>query len=469
MKAPLPIVFLLLWSGVLLCRAETLTVSLTGTSSAEITEEDAPASLLVTYAQTGGNGKGWFTANATADLTLTGMPAGTITSVLVYMKSNKSAGAGQVSLTLGSQSLLSFNGKFADWQKTGFSTTYLPFAAIGSWRVSAEDVLQLHIVSTENSIYLGQVEIEYTPDPPVAQCAEFRRWDGQSLRREVLCESVAGEGVIVPEVSESERVLLYGGQTYRFVGWTNRSVESASAAPYTVLPNQRYYITSPQEILFALYKSQTNGAIRTSNDLTDGEYALALNTGMGTMALAAGRVASGVVPTNLSAFQRDGDGIVAWNTSAVSETLRYRLTVRDDSLTIYHPATNSYLGYNNSGSLSPYERAWAWQAIGKGTIIVFHNNAGSSSKRALCLKESGNDFVLGERVLMWSEENEYLFAFPLTDVPLNAPPTVYTTFPTRTPLIETTPVQTAHKELINGRLVIRSSRGTFNIYGLPIY
>ena len=118
MRALLLIALSLLWSGTMLCRAETITIALTSTSSAEVIEEDAPSSIVVSYQQTGGNGKGWFTANATADLSLTGI-AGTITSILVNMKSNKSAGAGQVSLTLGTQSLLSFCGSFADWMHTG--------------------------------------------------------------------------------------------------------------------------------------------------------------------------------------------------------------------------------------------------------------------------------------------------------------------------------------------------------------
>ncbi len=467
MRALLLIALSLLWSGTMLCRAETITIALTSTSSAEVIEEDAPSSIVVSYQQKGGNGKGWFIANAVADLSLTGI-AGTISSILVNMKSNKSAGAGQVSLTLGTQSLLSFSGSFADWMHTGYSTTYLPFAAIGTWRIDVGDVLQLHIAATENSIYLGQVEIEYTPDPPVIQCAEFRWLEQQSLRREVVCETVADEGVIAPEVNENDRVIKRNGQTYHFMGWTNLPAESTATAPYTFLPHQRCYPTSSQEVLFALYKLQTGNEILTDNDLTDGEYALALKTSMGTMALAAGRVSGGVVPVSIAPLQRSAAGIAIWNTNAVEDELRYRITVNGDSLTLYHPASDSYLGYNNSGSLSPNERAWAWQAIGKGTIVLYHNGTNTSGKRGLMLKESISAFEIAEKPILWSEESEHLFVFPLADVPTTATPVSYTTFPSLTPLVETSYEPATRKEWVNGQIIIRTARGKYNLLGMPL-
>lgn len=468
MKAPLSIAFLLLLSGALLCRAETVTIALTSTSSAEVQEEDAPASLQVTYLQTGGNGKGWLTANATADLILTGMPSGTVTGILVYMRSNKSAGAGQIALTLNGNSLLSFSGSFADWQGTGYSTSYLPFAAVGTWRVGQDDLFQLHISATENSLYLGQVEIEYTPDPPVIQCAEFRWLQNRTLQRTTVCENVAGEGIIIPNPDEADRTVIRDGQTYRFIGWTLQPVECATALPYSVLPLQRYYITDSQTVLFALYKLQTDNAVTTTGNLSDGEYALALNTSLGSMALAAGRVTDGVVPTSLAPLQRDESGCALWNTSSVPDAVRYILTVRDDSVTLFHPSTSSYLGYNNSGSLSPYKRAWAWQAVGKGTVILYHNSTNSTSKRGLTLKENGSGFVIGEKMVMWSEDTECVFAFPLKDIPVSATTACYTTFPMLTPVIETTDDTAPRKEIRNGRILIRTSRQTYNLLGMPL-
>lgn len=469
MKAPLTIAFLLLFSGALLCRAETMTVVLTGTASAEIAEEDAPGSVVVTYQQTGGSGKGHLTADAVAELDVTGLPAGMVTSVLVYMRSNKSAGAGQVSLTLGGTQLFAFSGPFADWQGTGYSQNYLPFAAIGPWRVGQEDFLHLHIAATENSLYLGQVEIEYTPDPPVIQCAELRCMQDGSVLHSLLCEEVAGDGVVLPDMVEGARIVTHNGQTYRFVGWTDQPVDNASVPPFTVLPQRRYYITSAQTVLFALYRLQTGNALVTRNDLSDGEYAVALDTGTGLLAVAAGRVTSGVVPAQTAAFGRDEEGRILWNTPAVPEEERYVLTVRDDSVTLYHPYSNSYLGYNNSGSLSPSKRAWAWQATGKGTVMLYHNANGSSSKRGLTIKEQGNGFVIGERVVMWNDETECVFVFPLTGVPVSAATAVYTTFPALTPLEETSSgSHTPRKKLRNGRIVILSDKAAYNLLGMPV-
>jgi hypothetical protein len=213
---------------------------------------------------------------------------------------------------------------------------------------------------------------------------------------------------------------------------------------------------------------QTGNEILTDNDLTDGEYALALKTSMGTMALAAGRVSGGVVPVSIAPLQRSSAGIALWNTNAVEDELRYRITVNGDSLTLYHPASDSYLGYNNSGSLSPNERAWAWQAIGKGTIVLYHNGTNTSGKRGLMLKESISAFEIAEKPILWSEESEHLFAFPLTDVPTTATPVSYTTFPSLTPLVETSYEPETRKEWVNGQIIIRTAQGTYNLLGMPL-
>ena len=136
----------------------------------------------------------------------------------------------------------------------------------------------------------------------------------------------------------------------------------------------------------------------------------------------------------------------------------------------------TYLGYNNSGSLSPYSKPWAWQAVGKNTIAIYHASAKSASDRSLRLKdvytdpdsETGLRTVVGEAAAAWTENTEYLFAFPVDELPTTVPADHYTTFPTLTPVPETqaTDASMVRKEISNGQILIRRGNQTYTILGI---
>lgn len=457
--------------------AATITIVPTGTTSAAVTEQDAPYLLVVAYTQNGGNGKAWLTANATADLTITGFPAATITAIHVYMRSNKSSGSGQMDLRLSDRSLLTYSGPFADWEDTGYSTTFLPFGVSGTWQVAPEDILQLHFEATANSLYWQQVVIEYDPMPLTIGCAELRWLEDGQLLTEQLCEQTAGEGILLPGIDETHRVVVYEGVSYRFIAWTNQITDNALTMPFAALPGQRFWLTSPSTTLYALYGSQTDTLLETTNRLQDGEYVLGLKSDQGTLVMPAGRVDKGTVPIHVETMSRTSNGIVAWQTSAVADNLRYTLTVTNDSVTLYHRSTNSYLGYNNSGTLSATQRPWAWQALARGTIVLYHSSTKSITPRSLLIKEIYNDdkdennvtVVIGEGAAQWTEETEYLCLFPVSDLPASASQKRYTTFPLLTPLRETQSAEPMPvKVWQDGRLWIRCGQRLYNLMGMPL-
>ena len=84
------------------------------------------------------------------------------------------------------------------------------------------------------------------------------------------------------------------------------------------------------------------------------------------------------------------------------------------------------------------------------------------------LKESISAFEIAEKPILWSEDSEHLFVFPLTDVPTTATQTYYTTFPSITPLVETSYEPATRKEWVNGQIIIRTARGKYNLLGMPL-
>lgn len=470
MKQPLQLILTFIFSTLFIGgRAESFSVIPTSTTEARVVEENAPATMQVAYQQSGGNGKGWLTQGAQAELVITGIPTGYISEVKVFMHSNTKSGSGTVSLTLDEQTLLAFSGSFADWQKTGYSTTFIPFSAQGQWRVNQQTELHLSIAATANSLYLQQIMVTYTPDPPVPQCATLHWTDGTEGLTQQLCEQEAASGILLPELEDTERTIQMGEATYRFVGWTDHPVDDTETMPFVVAAGRRYYITTPDAQLYALYRLQTEQALVTTNDVVTGEYAMALRATTDMLAVAAGRVSNRLLTAAYQPLQRNEDGLVVWSASSVPDEMRYRIEVNGDSLTIYHPATNTYIAYNNSGSLSPNRRPWAWQKLGNGTICIFHNSRSATEGRSVVVKEGENATIYwGEGQCMWKEADEKLFLFNLDGVSDLVVPTRYTTFPTLTPVPETETAEssnTYHKEWHNGQIVIRCGNTIYSILG----
>ncbi len=452
--------------------AETLTVSLVSTTQAKIEEDNAPLSVEVEYNQNGGNGRGWLTQFAAADLTVKGIPQGVITGIRIYMHSNKKSGAGTLSLKLNDQSLLLLTGSFDKWQDVGYQSSFVPLSVDGVWEITSEDLIQLHILSSENSLYIQSLVIDYSPASPDIQCAVFRWTDGITRYEDTMCEDYAGDGIILPDLVGDDAYIWFEGEQYKFIGWTPYSTDNASANPFTVVPGHRYYLNQQPATLFALYKKQNIEPLITTDTIIDGhQYAMALRSMNDMYVFASGRVTDRKQPAIYQPLQRNEDGIIMWQTSAVPYEMRYRLNITDEGVTLCHLATNSYLGYNNSGSLSPYVRAWSWQKLANKTICIYHDMRDDHFARSVVVKEGENqDVYWVEAMAIWNESSEKLFLFDVTDLPYKAAPDCYTTFPAITPITETFVSDSCNcfKQLIDGHIVITCDKHTYNLSGTPL-
>ena len=147
---------------------ETLTntaATYTVASTTSVTPGGAAPSGSVGFTNTYGSNKEQITSGNTMTLSLGGYDGKTVTGLKMEMHSNGSKGAGSLSVTAGSSTLLSFGdtgfGDSTHWN-TEYTTTYtnleyaLPRTTIGSG-----EVLKIVITATTNSLFCDYFEVLY--------------------------------------------------------------------------------------------------------------------------------------------------------------------------------------------------------------------------------------------------------------------------------------------------------------------
>ena len=129
------------------------------------TDGAAPAGSAATFANSYSTA-GQATSNNTMRLQLTGYDGKRITGLKLSMKSNKDKGSGSLSVTSGSQTLLSFgNAAFSSASWNGaWSTNYVTIdfsSRLTATTVGAGETLQILISANQNSLYCESYEVIY--------------------------------------------------------------------------------------------------------------------------------------------------------------------------------------------------------------------------------------------------------------------------------------------------------------------
>lgn len=155
--------FLCLLCGVGLF-AETLTATYSVESTTSVSSSgDFPSGSTATYVQTYGT-KFQMTSGNSCTFTLAGYEGCRITGITLSMKSNKSAGAGSLSVTAGETMLCEIgNSTFEGWYGD-YSTTYVdvkPKMSNVDYIISKGENVVVHIAATVNSLYCNGLSVEY--------------------------------------------------------------------------------------------------------------------------------------------------------------------------------------------------------------------------------------------------------------------------------------------------------------------
>lgn len=312
-------------------------------------------------------------ADKTATLTITGLPAGTIDGVIIWVHSNATGGAGDVELKVGEESTIVATGDYKDWPgREGYATD---FESIKIYNQSISIIdgtsVSLIIKGEKNSLYIKQMSVDYTPAPVVPHDVTLS-WVDKSLKRneQVLKELDAKQGVQLMAVPDSCRSIIDNGFTWNFVGWSEDSKPTEQTCVYGSV--DRYY---PQRDV-TLYAVYSNEKWEMSQDTTivSGEYVMALGDVNNTLRVMYGSWQGNEIQLKSIEVEDAKDGLYHFHTNAVPESWRYTIDVQEDSLTIWHKASQTWIGYElppKDKKSSPYKSYWKWIKTAHGSVCLY--------------------------------------------------------------------------------------------------
>ena len=216
---------------------------------------DVPAAVQAVYACS--YQKGTVRNGDNATLTLSGLGGVAIERIEMHMRSNKSAGAGVISVYADGELLAQKEGSLRDWIGKYDNSAFHPIEVFVG-RQQLQDSLVINLEGTTNSLYVEKYVITYQQAP--AYTATLM--EGDDLHT-TLTEAVGGVGVLLPSLPDKE--------IWQFVGWTATSFEAADVCPELYLPNTRIYPTDDMT-LWAVWRYMQDNEELYLTDMQSGDY-----------------------------------------------------------------------------------------------------------------------------------------------------------------------------------------------------
>lgn len=297
---------------------------------------EIPTGAAATYACT--YQKGTVRAGDEAELRLTGLERETIQSVDVWVKSNKTAGAGVFTVSADRAAIASKSGSLKDWVGQYDNTNY---HRVNLWSGSMinKDEWIIDLSGTENSLYIDRYEITYQPAPRYT----VRLMNGGTLMEEVT-ETQGGAGVLLPTLNDVDK--------WSFMGWCDQEFWCTNTMPEVALGGTRFYPETDRTLwAMYVYEEGEKGAV---TELSDGDY-LYVNTTNHT-------ALSGTPNEEKMAFSA---------VNAYDEQLYYTMVFSANRDTVYvtHKLTNTPIGYNAQAKMAAVRSPWRVYHNGEQTVL----------------------------------------------------------------------------------------------------
>ena len=187
-------------------QAAVITATVTSKTEAKVMGDET--GLVEALFETTSNYKDRITADNTAKLSILHLPAGNIDYIAVYMHSNKTGGAGSLSLNLNDVTIGSVaDKKFSEWPgQTSFVAEYVPIYFSDNCEVDDDATLVLQISASANSLYFSKIEISMSEAEARPYTVTLNWNTGNGDLQTALTENSIGAGVILPECALSSFV-----------------------------------------------------------------------------------------------------------------------------------------------------------------------------------------------------------------------------------------------------------------------
>ena len=337
-----------------------LTMTWTIASKSSVTPEgDFPAGMNAEYSCS--YQKGTVREGDEAVLTLSNLGGITVEKVDISMRSNKTAGAGVITLTMNQQKEKEFSGTFRDWTGAYDNTDYHLLTLFEGQRTNVSE-MAITVEGIANSLYIEKYVISYQP----AKAYTVMLMAGNQVQA-TLTEPSGGAGIVLPEVDD------YG--SWQFVGWSRQEFWLKTWTPEYTPAGTWFY---PQEdlTLWAVWRYSENGDTGYQTELNSGEYLYANRDAQ--IAMAGFPSAEPMLPEPIN---------------VKSPNQIYYIDFRDNlTAVIQHAESGNYIGYNGI-ALAQNNNPW----------LVYH--AGDTT--LFYIEQSGKKYSLWLNVWVSFSEPEY--------------------------------------------------------------
>ncbi len=282
--------------------------------------------------------KGDVRAGDTATLSISRLGAVRIDSIEVYMRSNKTAGAGELSVWINGEQTVVRTGTYKEWTTVYDNQTSRPVPGLDH-PVTGVDDLKVQLVGTTNSLHIDRYVI-YVASGPVHSVQLMNGTESVTT----LTEQHSGQGVVLPSMEDMEN--------WHFVGWTESEFWVAQEIP-SLYEAQDVFYPEQNTTLWATYYYADPMDSTYMTEVESGRY-LYMNSATG-MALA-GVPESGIMqykPVNLL----DAD---QW----------YEIEfVGTETAYITHMPTGTPIGYTSGATMEVDASPWSVYHDGEETLF----------------------------------------------------------------------------------------------------
>ena len=360
----------------------------------------APKSSDYNYERTATTGeKGQMTADNSTRLELRGWDDYIIKEVELQMHSNKSSGAGSLSLVIGNDTLWQIdNQPFSDKSWAGeYTTNWLPITRSMNTIVKENECIEINISATENSLYINSYTIYYA----VPQCYTVTFHTGLETCPPPLTQSAPDKPLILPAWQDTAE--------WYFLGWSEEEVlENQLTMP--LLSAGDTYFPRKNTTLWSVYSNQReNSAI---SEYISGQYAIAMcNMVEGDDMVMDGYVQeNGFISTQPVKLMRNHDGAYCIQ-SMLPEDVFYDVQFYEDStVRIMHHDTKRMIGYKGN-KLFTIDTLWQYRVLEEdGSLAIYYPNKDNYYALYMGTQED-KDVALAKRIDIadWCKFGLWLF------------------------------------------------------------
>ena len=333
-----------------------LSATYTITSSSSVEESgNIPVGSEATYSRSGTTGRvGQMTAGNSTLLVLDNWGGIEIDSIALEMRSNKTAGAGSLNVSIGEDVVCKI--KDADFSDKNWNGDFSDeWCRISRWigeKVGIGEQIKILIQASKNSLYVNSYTIYYTLPEPEAYTVSFVSGIGLEIPNST--EKSPLSGITLPCIKDT--------LDWTFIGWSESEVLESDSCPRIWQADEVYYPASHCK-LWAVYTNERSQ--EAISNYVSGEYAL-VNT-FWSRAMVGG-IKDGMVST------RDVELSITETSYAlldkVTDDMVYAVNfLTDSTLTIENIANEEWIGYNEKG-LDDSQKVWHYHILSDQSLCI---------------------------------------------------------------------------------------------------